>query len=357
MRASLLPALALLVVACSKPDTAVATTSGSASAALASASASATPAAMAPIPAELRTQLDAGVGCKWAENGLMQSCPASEALRKWVDAHKTAPTLDGCLSAVSDPKPAIRVMASSCLYQYYFATNTLDAKPTVGRLFDVVLAAIEREAEPGVRAALASALWQRSADSVGKTSAVVATLQKLDASKDGAAMWQLLASLHSYGMSEEVPKSVADLAATYATSTDRDLRREAYVVLSHAPSQGASACPLLARAVATDNDKWFEALGSLTRIGKPCEAQVASVNDALVQRLEKAADPKHTFGDEIPMWGELRGWVTSELVSTEQREAIAKASDKIARGAKTSDGDKKIARTLADEARAKKKAK
>jgi hypothetical protein len=319
-------------------------------------SASGTSSTGAPIPAELRAQLDAGAGCKWSESGLMQSCPASDALKKYVDAHKTPATLDGCLTAISDASPPIRVMASSCLYQYYFSTNTLEAKPTAGKLFDVVLAAIDKESVPNVRAALATAIWQRDAASVGKTDAVVATVRKLQASKDGPAMAFILASLHSYQMSEELPTNVAELATVYATAVHPEVRKQAYGMLVHARSRAQSTCSIFARAVSTDKEAWSDALSAFTRLGKPCEKEVVRVNEALVQRLERAADPKGTPADEIDTWGELRGYVASEIVPTAEREAIAKAADKIARGAKTSKSDQDIARTLASEARKKKAA-
>lgn len=284
----------------------------------------------------------------------MQSCDASDALKKYVDAHKTPATLEGCLSAVSDTAPAIRVMASSCLYQYFFSVSTLEAKPTAGRVFDVVLPAIEKETAPNVRAALATAIWQRDAASVEKTDAVVATLRKLQATKDGAAMAFLLASLHSYQMSEELPANVAELATVYATAAHPEVRKEAYSMLAHAPSRAASSCPILGRAIATDKDSWSDALGAFTRLGKACEKEVERVNDALVQRLKRAADPKSTPADEIDMWGELRGYVASEIVTKEQREAIAKAADELAKAPKTDKRDKEIARTLATEARKKK---
>jgi hypothetical protein len=285
----------------------------------------------------------------------MQSCDADEPLKKYVEANHTPATHDGCLSAVQDKAPAIRVMGSACLYDYYFGMSDADSKPTAGKVFDVVLAAIEKEAEPGVRAALGTALWQRDAASVSKADAVIATLKKLDPASDGRAMSFIVASLYSFGMSEEPPKGALDLAATFAASPSPSLRQDAYALMGYSPSRAESFCPLLGKAIEADAVKWTDALSAFNGLGKACEKEAEAVHAAVLKRLERAADPDHKPAEEISSWGELRGYVTSELRTPEQRDAVAKAADKVAKGTNTSARHKEYATTLAADARGKKK--
>ncbi len=358
---SLVLAVALIAPACGETAPTSSTSSAATSAAArstASASSSTSAAAARPpvgsVPAELRAKLDAGASCKWNEEGLMQACAADEPLKSYVESNRSPATLEGCLSAVSDEAPAIRVMAAACLYDYYFGISDLDAKPTAGKVFDVVLPAIERETSPGVRAALGTAIWQRDAASVGKTDAVISTLQKLDPAKDGRAMSFLVASLYHFGMTEEPPKGVLDLAAGYAASPSASLRQDAYALMGYAPARAEAFCPLLRRAVEQDADKWTDALSALNGLGQACEREAEAVHAAILGRLERAADPAHQSADEISSWGELRSYVSSDLRTPAQRDAVAKAADKIAKGAKTSASHKKYATSLADDARGKK---
>ncbi|MFO0552202.1 MAG: hypothetical protein U0271_27695 [Polyangiaceae bacterium] len=307
-----------------------------------------------PIPAELRAKLDAGATCKWSDEGLMQSCDAEEQLKKYVEANHTPATLDGCLSAISDKVAAIRVMGSACLYDFYFGVSDVEAKPTVGKVFDVILPAIEKETEPGVRAALGSAIWQRDALSVDKADAVVATLKKLDPAKDGRAMSFMVASLYWFGMNTEPPKGALDLAGTFAASPQSSLRQDAYALMGYAPSRAEEFCPILRKAIEEDADKWTDALSALGSLGKSCEKEGEAVQAAIVKRLERAADPEHKSNEDISSWGELRGYVSSAERTKDQREAIAKAADKVAKGAKTSDAHKKYAKSLAELARGEK---
>ncbi len=314
------------------------------------ASASSGSGALAESPPPLREKLEAGGSCKWDSAGALTSCDALAALEGYVKDNRTPATFDACLAALKDGRAFVRVLASSCVRHFYASGPAPEDQAVVGRTFDAVLDAVGKEPDPGARAALAVALQDQRAWPAGKSDAVLATLEKLDPNRDGRAMSRLLDTLFAFG-GPKPPEGALDRAATWSASTEPDLRQSTYRMLLYAPSRAGTSCPLLRQAILEDPIMWLSALTVLTKLGDPCKDEVPRVNDAIVARLEGAADPARKPEAGINSWQPLTGYVYSDLPSKAQREQIAKAAEKLEKAAVASSAEQAFAGRLARQAR------
>ncbi|NUP11665.1 MAG: hypothetical protein HOW73_36935 [Polyangiaceae bacterium] len=348
--------LLALAVACGQTSTssgngvdptAVETTVANATSAKTPASTTSTSSAP-PVPAELAALLKSTEQCEIQENGLLHPCPPDRALEKYVESHASSETFDACLQALGDVASTTRVLAASCLAKYT-STARQERKAFSPRLFDAVLPAVEKEKDPKARGALARALDDVRAVDAKREKEVLAVLEELDAAKEGVATAELLHTFYWFGMTEPVPKGAIDFALLQTTATSTELRHTSYDLLSYANDRAEQACPLLGKAVVDDDAEWSEALGALVSL--ECDKEVSVVNPSLVKRLEKAAATRDGWEDRLGSWGELRGYVKAQMVGKTERDAIAAAADKVARGGNVIASEKDIAKTLASEAR------
>lgn len=296
--------------------------------------------------------------CTWLANGTFSNCDAQHELSAYVQQHMNEASFETCILSVDARNRTQRALAGSCLNQFTFASTPEERARWDTRLFKILLPRFALEPneglpglpEQGVRAILASALSELSAERAGMTQAVIDAIKTMPR-PDGKATELLFATLGPDSLEEkDPPDAVLDLAIVLAAHEDLGTRRAAYELLSAVKARQEVVCKLLSERVAKDDDGWSDALSSYAATAERCASERAVVLATIVARLTKASDPKRSWDDELKDLSGLRRFVRLSLVAAEVN-ALIEPLEAISTSKVVSEREAKDAQTIVEELR------
>jgi hypothetical protein len=269
------------------------------------------------IDPRLTELFNAAKDCKWSTEGVLQSCPAHDAMHKLAFENQNDDKLAAaCFAAVSEKATPTRILAAWCLQ----GINAI-AKRT---LFPQALDLIEAEKDTAVRNALAFAMDDAPPELQPR---VIALARKLGADPAGdftaSCLLDMLFPQYLMGSAKAPSKEAGDLALEMMKKHGTRQQVRALEVAGLLKERVPEVCAAYGEVLATSGADWAKPVYELAARKDACPDQVQPAVDAMIKAM--TANKYNTY--EYQATERMLNYVP---LSPAQRAKLVPACDKLA---------------------------